>query len=79
VVIIQFLENNILSHFGCPNKLITKSIVAFKSENIIDFCSKYQITLEHSTAYYPQGNGLVESSNKSLVNITKKLLENKQK
>ena len=29
----------------------------------------------HSTAYHPQGNGLVESSNKSLVNIMKKLLE----
>eukprot|EP00253_Pinus_taeda_P032799 PITA_32799 len=39
VVIISFLENNILSHFGFPNKLIT------------------------------------ESSNKSLVNIIKKLLE----
>ena len=29
----------------------------------------------HSTAYHPQGNGLAESSNNSLVNITKKLLE----
>lgn len=31
------------------------------------------------TAYYPQGNGLVESSNKSLVNIIKKLLETNKK
>ena len=30
-------------------------------------------------AYYPQGNGLAESSNKSLVNIIKKLLENNKK
>lgn len=33
----------------------------------------------HSTAYYPQGNGLAESSNKSLVNIIKKLLETNKK
>ena len=33
----------------------------------------------HSTSYYPQGNGLAESSNKSLVRIIKKLLENNQK
>eukprot|EP00253_Pinus_taeda_P011829 PITA_11829 len=33
------------------------------------------ISLGHSTAYHPQGNRLVESSNKSLVNIIKKLLE----
>eukprot|EP00253_Pinus_taeda_P019184 PITA_19184 len=31
--------------------------------------------LGHSTAYHPQGDGLAESSNKSLVNIIKKLLE----
>ena len=42
---------------------------------MIDFCHKYQITLGHSTAYYPQGNGSVKSSNKSLLNIIKKLLE----
>jgi hypothetical protein len=33
------------------------------------------VQLVHSTAYYPQGNGLAESSNKSLVKIIKKLLE----
>jgi len=46
---------------------------------MIDFCSKYKITLGHSTAYYPQGNGLAESSNKSLVNIMKKMLETNKK
>lgn len=75
MVIIQFLESNILSRFGCPSKIITNDAVAFKSKKMIDFCSKYNITLGHSTTYYPQGNGLAESSNKSLVNIIKKLLE----
>jgi len=42
---------------------------------MVEFCHKYHIILGHSTAYHPQGNGLVESSNKSLVNIIKKLLE----
>eukprot|EP00253_Pinus_taeda_P019646 PITA_19646 len=36
-VIIQFLENNILSHFGCPNKMITDNGTAFKSKKMIDF------------------------------------------
>lgn len=78
-VIISFLENNILSHFGCPNKLITDNATYFKSKRMIEFCNKYQITLGHSTAYYPQGNGLAESSNKSLVNIIKELLEMNKK
>eukprot|EP00253_Pinus_taeda_P012194 PITA_12194 len=74
-VIISFLENNILSHFSCPNKLIADNAIAFKSKRMVEFCHKYHIILGHSTAYHPQGNGLAESSNKSLVNIIKKLLE----
>lgn len=42
---------------------------------MVDFCAKYHIMLRHSTAYHPQGNDLVEYSNKSLVNIIKKVLE----
>eukprot|EP00253_Pinus_taeda_P015822 PITA_15822 len=70
---------NILSRFGCPKKIITDNAAAFKSKMMIKFCHKYHITLGHSTAYYPQGNGLVESSNKSLINIIKKLLEENKK
>eukprot|EP00253_Pinus_taeda_P035993 PITA_35993 len=74
-VIISFPENNILSRFGCPNKLINDNVAVFKSKNMIEFCNKYKIILGHPTAYHPQGNGMAESSNKSLVNIIKKLLE----
>ena len=31
-VIIQFLEENILSRFGVPRKIITDNVVAFKSK-----------------------------------------------
>ena len=79
IVIISFLESNILSRFGCPQKIITDNAAAFKSKKMIEFCHKYHITLGHSTTYYPQGNGLVESSNNSLVNIIKKLLEDNKK
>ena len=73
--IIQFLETNILSRFGCPEKIIIDNAATFKSNKMISFCHKYHITLGHSTTYYPQGNGLAESSNKSLINIIKKVLE----
>jgi hypothetical protein len=79
VVIIQFLESNILSRFGCPVKIITDNATTFKSKRMEKFCSDYNITLGHSTTYYPQGNGLVESSNKSLTRIIKKLLQENKK
>jgi len=37
------------------------------------------IKLVHSTSYYPQGNGLAESSNKSLIRIIKKMSEDNKK
>ena len=78
-IIISFPEKNIISRFGCPQKLITNNVTAFKSKKMVDFCNKYHITHGHCIAYYPQGNGLAESSNKSLVNIIKKLLEDNKK
>jgi hypothetical protein len=79
VVIIQFLERNILSRFGCPVKIITDNATTFKSKRMEKFCSDYNITLGHSTTYYPQGNGLAESSNKILTRIIKKLLQENKK
>jgi len=79
VVIIQFLEESILSRFGVPRKIITDNEAAFRSKKMVNFCNKYHIRLGHSTAYYPQGNGLAESSNKSLMRIVKKLLQENKK
>jgi transposase InsO family protein len=58
-----------MSRFMCPTKIITDNAVDFKSKKIEKICSDYNITLGNSKSYYPQGNGLVESSNKSLVRI----------
>jgi transposase InsO family protein len=78
-IIIQFLETNILSRFSCPINIITDNVVAFKSKKMEKLCSDYNITLGHSTAYYPRGNGLAESSNKILTRIIKKLLQENKK
>jgi transposase InsO family protein len=78
-VVINFLEENILSRFSCPRKIVTDNAQDFKSMAMVSFCQKYNIVLGNSTTYYPQGNRLVESSNKSLITIIKKVLtENKK-
>ena len=41
---------------------------------MVTFCEKNGIVLKHSTPYYPQGNGLAESTNKSIIQSIKKLL-----
>ena len=62
IVIIEFLINNILSRFGCPRRIIIDNEKAFTSSKLVKFCNDYNIILSHSTSYYPQGNGLAESS-----------------
>jgi hypothetical protein len=43
VVIIQFLEKNILSMFGFPIKIITDNVASFKPKKMEKFCSDYNI------------------------------------
>ena len=78
-VVIKFLNENIFTRFGCPTKLVTNNAAAFKAKELMDMIESMGIQVVHSTSYYPQGNGLVESSNKSLVRVIKKLLENNKK
>ena len=78
-VVISFLEENILLRFDCPRKIVTNNAQAFKSMAMVSFCQNYNIVLGHSTTYYPQGNGLIESSNKSLITIIKNVLSENNK
>ena len=79
IVIIDFLLSNIISRFGCPKRIITENAQAFTSSKLLKFCIDHNIAISHSTPYYPQGNGLAESSNKSFVRTIKKLLDDNKK
>jgi transposase InsO family protein len=63
-VVMNFLEDKIITRFSVPAKITTNNAKAFSSTKISSFCFKYGIILSHSSNYYPQGNGLAESSNK---------------
>jgi transposase InsO family protein len=78
-IIIPFLETNIMSRFKCLIKIITDNVATFNSKKMEIFCKDCNITLGHSTTYYPQDNGLAESSNKILTMIRKRLLQDKKK
>jgi hypothetical protein len=78
-VIINFLQENIFSRFGFPKRIVITTTLLFNDKHLVKLCEEMGIQLVHSTSYYPQGNGLAESSNKSLVRIIKKLLEQNTK
>ena len=62
-----------------PVRPVTDNAPNFRVGALVNMCESMGIQLVHSTSYYPQGNGLAESSNKILVRIIRKLLENNQK
>ena len=78
-VIIDFLEDKIITRFGIPAKITNGNANAFRSLEFTSFCFKYGIILSHSSNYYPQGNGLSESSNKNLMTIIKKIVGDNKK
>ena len=53
--------------------------MCFRSDEFIEFCDKYGVTRSVSSPYHPQGNGQAESSNKSLLKIIKRTLDDNKK
>ena len=77
--LIGFLKNNIMSRFGVLDKFITRNGSIFIGSKFMEFCRQYVIIMGHSSNYYPQGNGLAKSTNKTLVQILKKNIDRNQR
>jgi hypothetical protein len=77
--LIRFLKENILARFGVPEKFITDNGSIFIGSKFTKFCGEFGIIMGQSSNYYPQGNGLVESTNKTLIQILKKMIDLNQR
>jgi hypothetical protein len=75
--VISFLESNIFSRFGLPIEIISDNGPTFISGKLTQFLNKFGVKHFTSSTYYPQGNGQVESTNKNLVKILKKIINDK--
>ncbi|XP_059076275.1 uncharacterized protein LOC131875685 [Cryptomeria japonica] len=74
-VVIEFLMDNVLTWFCVPVKLIMDNAMCFRSKEFTKFYASYGMNMSYSSPYHPQGNGQGKSSNKSLLNIIKNILE----
>eukprot|EP00253_Pinus_taeda_P004312 PITA_04312 len=78
-VIIEFIDHFIITRFGVPNALVFDNASYFSGNAMIEFAIKRGFKLKYSANYYPQGNGLAESTNKILVKIIKRTIEQNHK
>ena len=77
--VIPFLENKIITRFGTADYLVFDNASYFQSIDLTIYALEKGIKLKFSTNYYPQDNGLAESSNKNLISILKKIVASHHK
>jgi hypothetical protein len=71
----RFVWKNIITRFGIPRVLVSDNGSQFTSGPFREFCEQYGIRNHLFTPAYPQANGQVKSSNKTLLDGIKKRLE----
>ena len=62
------------SCFGVLEKFIADNGTMFIGSKFMTFFREYGIIMGQSLNYYPKGNGLVESTNKTLIQVLKKII-----
>jgi transposase InsO family protein len=73
--VIEFITEHIIHRFGIPQTLTTDQGTSFISSQVREFIESYKIRLLNSSPYYVQANGQAKSSNKTLIKLIKKKIE----
>eukprot|EP00253_Pinus_taeda_P005602 PITA_05602 len=73
--IIKFIDQFIITRFGLPSALMFDNASYFSGNAMTEFALKRGFKLKYSANYYPQGNGLAESTNKNLIRIIKRTID----
>ena len=77
--IIEFIDQFIITRFGLPSALMFDNASYFSGNAMTEFALKRGFKLKYSANYYPQGNGLAESTNKNLIRIIKRTVDQNHK
>ena len=70
----KFPYENIWCRFGCLIELVSDQDTHFINKLVHELSTYYVVVHKKSTPYYPQENGLVESTNKMLQRILKNIV-----
>jgi hypothetical protein len=73
--VISFVQEHIIYQFGVPQTLTTDQGPSFMSHRFREFVESMKIKLMNSSPYYAQANGQAEASNKVLIKVIKKRIE----
>jgi hypothetical protein len=77
--VIHFISEHIIYGFGIPQTLTTDQGSSFMSHQVHEFFESLKIKLLSSSPYYTQDNGQSKSSNKTLIKLINKKIEENPK
>ena len=78
-VVIKFIKHNTIYRFGLLESITTDQETMFTRDKMGSFMRQFSIKIIHSTPYYAQANEQVETTNKILIKIVKKNIEENPK
>jgi transposase InsO family protein len=73
--VIQFISEHIVHRFGITQTLTTDQGTSFMATEDKQFAKSHGIKILSSSPYYTQANGQAESTNKVLIKLIKKKIE----
>jgi transposase InsO family protein len=77
--VIHFISEHNIHRFSIPQPLTTEQGSSFMSHQVHEFAESLKIKILSSTPYYAQANGQAESSNKTLIKLINKKIEENPK
>ena len=72
---IEFVKEHIMYRFGIPQTMTTDQGTMFTSGGFEEFATSMGTKLSNSSPYYAQANGQVEASNKGIIKLIKRKID----
>ena len=72
---INFVWKHLICQFDVPRESVANNGTQFQNNKLKKLCDTYHIKLNFASVSYPQSNGQAEATNKAILNIIKKSLE----
>ena len=76
---IEFVKEHIFYRFGTPHIITTDQGSMFISQEFGEFAASMGIKLLNSSPYYAQAKGQTEASNKGIIKLIKRKIEEQPK
>lgn len=74
----RMLWHHVVQPFGCPARFHSDQGPNFEAAVVQRLCDLYGVKKSHSTPYHPEGNGLSERFNRTLLNLLGTLVGDKK-